>query len=105
MSQELPLAFLQGCGIPESLIAYLPSLRNRPFEFYSCFISYADVRRQLELCFECVWRIAFADHGRCKGIDVSGERTRALDWPGYCGPRAASSACHCRSPESRGTTP
>jgi hypothetical protein len=37
----LPLAFLRGCGLPEAVIDYLPSLLNEPFQFYSCFISYA----------------------------------------------------------------
>ena len=37
----LPLAFLRGCGLPDALIDYLPSLLNEPFQFYSCFISYA----------------------------------------------------------------
>jgi len=36
----LPLAFLRGCGLPDALIDYLPSLLNEPFQFYSCFISY-----------------------------------------------------------------
>ena len=40
-SGPLPLAFLQGCGLPESLIEYLPSLLGEPYQFYSCFISYA----------------------------------------------------------------
>jgi uncharacterized protein YjbI with pentapeptide repeats len=40
-SGPLPLAFLRGCGIPDALIDYLPSLLNAPFQFYSCFISYA----------------------------------------------------------------
>jgi uncharacterized protein YjbI with pentapeptide repeats len=39
-SGELPLVFLRGCGLPESLIDYLPSILNRAIEFYSCFISY-----------------------------------------------------------------
>jgi len=39
-SGPLPLAFLRGCGLPEALIDYLPSLLNEPFQFYSCFISY-----------------------------------------------------------------
>ncbi len=39
-SGTLPLVFLRGCGLPESLINYLPSLLSRPIEFYSCFISY-----------------------------------------------------------------
>jgi len=32
---------LRGCGIPESLIDYYPSLLNQPCSFYSCFISYS----------------------------------------------------------------
>jgi hypothetical protein len=40
-SGPLPLAFLWGCGLPEALIEYLPSLLNEPVQFYSCFISYA----------------------------------------------------------------
>jgi uncharacterized protein YjbI with pentapeptide repeats len=37
----LPLAFLRGCGLPDALIDYLPSLLSEPVQFYSCFISYA----------------------------------------------------------------
>ena len=37
----LPLPFLRGCGLPENLIIYLPSLLNSAFSFYSCFISYS----------------------------------------------------------------
>jgi uncharacterized protein YjbI with pentapeptide repeats len=40
-SRPLPLAFLRGCGLPDRLIDYLPSLLDEPFQFYSCFISYA----------------------------------------------------------------
>jgi hypothetical protein len=40
-SGPLPLAFLRGCGLPESLIEYLPSILGEPYQFYSCFISYA----------------------------------------------------------------
>jgi hypothetical protein len=40
-SGPLPLVFLRGCGLPDALIDYLPSLLNQPFQFYSCFISYA----------------------------------------------------------------
>jgi hypothetical protein len=42
-SGPLPLAFLRGCGLPEALIDYLPSLLNEPIQFYSCFISYSSV--------------------------------------------------------------
>jgi uncharacterized protein YjbI with pentapeptide repeats len=40
-SGQLPLSFLRGCGLPDTLIDYLPSLLGEPFQFYSCFISYA----------------------------------------------------------------
>jgi hypothetical protein len=41
MSGPLPLAFLRGCGLPDVLIDYLPSLLNQPIQFYPCFISYS----------------------------------------------------------------
>jgi uncharacterized protein YjbI with pentapeptide repeats len=40
-SWPLPLVFLRGCGLPEQLIEYLPSLLTRAIQFYSCFISYS----------------------------------------------------------------
>lgn len=40
-SKQLPVIFLQGCGLPERLIEYLPSLLHEPIQFYSCFISYS----------------------------------------------------------------
>jgi hypothetical protein len=39
--EALPSYFLRGCGLPEGLIDYLPSLRGNPIQFYSCFISYS----------------------------------------------------------------
>jgi TIR domain/Pentapeptide repeats (8 copies) len=38
---NIPEAFLRGTGIPEEFITYIKSLVERPFEFYSCFISYS----------------------------------------------------------------
>lgn len=40
---KVPEAFLRSCGVPESLIEYLPSLIGAmgPIHFYSCFISYS----------------------------------------------------------------
>lgn len=38
---RLSTAFLRGCGVPEELITYLPSLLKTPVQFYSCFISYS----------------------------------------------------------------
>jgi TIR domain-containing protein/pentapeptide repeat protein len=41
-SWPLPEIFLRGCGLPDSLITYLPSLVNdAAIQFYSCFISYS----------------------------------------------------------------
>ena len=37
----MPLAFLRGVGLPDSLIEYLPSLLNQAIQHYSCFISYS----------------------------------------------------------------
>jgi Pentapeptide repeats (8 copies) len=40
-SWPLSLVFLRDCGLPETLIEYLPSLLSKPIQFYSCFISYS----------------------------------------------------------------
>lgn len=40
-SKDVPLAFWHGCGLPDSLIDYMPSLLNQVIQFYSCFISYS----------------------------------------------------------------
>jgi TIR domain/Pentapeptide repeats (8 copies) len=40
-SRDLPLSFLRGCGLPNILIDYLPSLRGNSIQYYSCFISYS----------------------------------------------------------------
>lgn len=39
---QIPEVFLRGAGVPDDVIKYIPSLVARPFEFYSCFISYSD---------------------------------------------------------------
>jgi hypothetical protein len=42
ISGKLPLRFYRGCGLPDVLIEYLPSvLLNNPIQFHSCFISYS----------------------------------------------------------------
>lgn len=41
-SGMLPLNFLRGCGLPDTLINYLPSLISDPIQFNSCFISYSN---------------------------------------------------------------
>ena len=40
-SGKLPIEFLRGCGLPDALIDYLPSLLGDALQFYSCFISYS----------------------------------------------------------------
>jgi uncharacterized protein YjbI with pentapeptide repeats len=40
-SENLPISFLRGCGLPDNLIDYLPSFRGEAIQFYSCFISYS----------------------------------------------------------------
>jgi len=39
-STSVPAIFLRGCGLPDALIDYLPSLLGQAIQFYSCFISY-----------------------------------------------------------------
>jgi hypothetical protein len=40
---KIPEAFLRGCGVPDQLIEYLPSIIGSmsPIQFHSCFISYS----------------------------------------------------------------
>jgi hypothetical protein len=40
---KIPETFLRGCGVPDALIAFLPSLigAQHAIQFYSCFISYS----------------------------------------------------------------
>jgi uncharacterized protein YjbI with pentapeptide repeats len=40
-SSRLPLVFLRGVGLSDTLIEYLPSLLNQAIQHYSCFISYS----------------------------------------------------------------
>jgi len=40
-SGGLPEVFLRGCGLPDELIDYYPSLLGRAIDYYSCFISYS----------------------------------------------------------------
>jgi uncharacterized protein YjbI with pentapeptide repeats len=45
-SPNLPLVFLRGCGLPDQIIKYLPSLLNEGVQFYSCFISYSSIDQE-----------------------------------------------------------
>lgn len=38
---KIPEAFLRGCGVPDIFIQYAASLAGKPFDYYSCFISYS----------------------------------------------------------------
>jgi hypothetical protein len=38
---NIPELFLREVGVPDEMITYMKSLVGRPFEFYSCFISYS----------------------------------------------------------------
>ena len=38
---KIPEVFLRGCGVPDTMIAYIGSLVGKAFEYYSCFISYS----------------------------------------------------------------
>ena len=40
-SKNVPLVFWRGCGLPDALIEYMPSLTGDAIQFYSCFISYS----------------------------------------------------------------
>ncbi len=42
---KIPEIFLRGCGVPETLITFLPSMYEQAIEFYSCFISYSHADR------------------------------------------------------------
>lgn len=41
LSRNVPLSFWRGCGLPDALIDYIPSLTGDAIQFYSCFISYS----------------------------------------------------------------
>ena len=41
LNGPFPRQFLRGCGLPDVVIDYLPSLFADPLSFYSCFISYS----------------------------------------------------------------
>jgi uncharacterized protein YjbI with pentapeptide repeats len=38
---QIPEAFLRGCGVPDTFIAYAASLTGEAIQYYSCFISYS----------------------------------------------------------------
>jgi uncharacterized protein YjbI with pentapeptide repeats len=42
---KIPDKFLRGAGVPDELIVYARSLVNKPFDYYSCFISHSEQDR------------------------------------------------------------
>ena len=40
-SKNVPFGFWRGCGLPDALIDYMPSLTGEVIQLYSCFISYS----------------------------------------------------------------
>lgn len=59
---KIPENFLRGCGVPDNLIRYLPSLLNAEsgIQFYSCFISYSSKDEEF----------ARRLHGRMRGANL-----------------------------------
>ena len=55
---NIPREFLEGCGVPETMITFVKSLVNNPIEFYSCFISYSS--KDEEFCKRLVERMKSA---------------------------------------------
>jgi hypothetical protein len=47
---NIPEVFLRGTGVPEDFITYIKSLVGRPFQYYSCFISYSSRDEALAQC-------------------------------------------------------
>lgn len=45
-SKNVPLVFWRGCGLPDRLIDYMPSLTGDAIQFYSCFISYSSTDQE-----------------------------------------------------------
>lgn len=44
---DIPEVFLQGAGVPDSIIEYMRSLVGKPIDYYSCFISYSSKDQDL----------------------------------------------------------
>lgn len=74
-SGNLPINFLRGCGLPELLIEYLPSLQNQSISYYSCFISYSHAdkifaRRLHDQLQGCGIRCWLDEHQLLPGDDI-----------------------------------
>jgi hypothetical protein len=86
---KIPESFLRGCGVPESLIEYLPSVISsmQPIQFYSCFISHSSKdktfadRLHSRMLQErlSVWYAPEAMRGGRKSIDQIDQAIRVYD--------------------------
>jgi hypothetical protein len=38
---NLPVQFMEGAGVPDSFIDYMPSLSRKPLDYFSCFLSHS----------------------------------------------------------------
>lgn len=47
---SIPEVFLRGAGVPDGVITYSKLLVERPFQYYSCFISYSSRDEALAQC-------------------------------------------------------
>lgn len=82
---KIPDVFLRGCGVPDELIAHLPSLLNaqQAIQFYSCFISHSTADEgfatRLHNDFQAAgircWKW---DHDAKTGRDLWGEIDKAI---------------------------
>jgi hypothetical protein len=82
-SGPLPLAFLRGVGLPDTLIEYLPSLLGQAIQHYSCFISYSskddDFARRLHADLQDKGvRCWFAPHDMKIGAKILGTLDEAI---------------------------
>lgn len=80
----IPLSFLRGCGLPDKLIDYLPSLlETHPIQVYGCFISYStsnqDFADRLHADLQARGvRCWFAPHDMRPGQEIEEQIDRAI---------------------------
>jgi hypothetical protein len=80
---QIPEAFLRGAGVPGNFITYIKSLVGRPFEFYSCFISYSHAdpsfaRRLHDQLQGCGIRCWLDEHQLLPGDDIYEQIDRGI---------------------------
>jgi uncharacterized protein YjbI with pentapeptide repeats len=82
---RIPAAFLRGCGVPDGLIEYMPSLlgMQEAVEFYSCFISYSHAdeefcKRLYSRMRDDHLRVWYAPEDMKSGIEMHEQIDRAI---------------------------